>query len=73
MDKEKDAFDGFKKLLGGKEKFSKIVLILGIAGMLFIFISEIFPKSKIRRKNLHTAARKFHTKGNSSLKSAFRI
>ena len=46
MDKEKGAFDGFKKLLGGKEKFSKIVLILGIAGMLFIFISEIFPKKQ---------------------------
>ena len=51
MDKEKGAFDGFKKLLGGKEKFSKIVLILGIAGMLFIFISEIFNKKNITAVN----------------------
>lgn len=46
MEKDKGFFDGVKKLFGGKERLTKAVLVLGIAGMVLILASEIFPQQK---------------------------
>lgn len=46
MEKDKSTLDGLKKLFGSKEKLTKIVLVLGVTGIVLILASELFPQQK---------------------------
>lgn len=56
MEKDKSVLDGVKKLFGEKEKLTKIVLILGAAGMALILASELFPPRTAEKKAAYGGA-----------------